>query len=264
MDTLSRRADAACRIAREAGRLARGYFDDRGKLTIEAKGRQDLVSEADRATEAFIRRELRSRFAEDAILGEEEGGEEAPSMWIVDPIDGTSNFLRGVPYWCVVIAYAAGGATEIGVTYDPLRDALYLGRRGEGAWKDGAPIEVAGRGVESACAALSFNFKNDPGRYAELVADLSRAGIDHRRTGSTALNLALTAEGVFDAALAIGCSSWDAAAGLCLVEAAGGVATRWPLGEWGQMRAMAGCTQNLRQALEEAAGFDVVEGGAAA
>ena len=264
MDTLSRRADAACRIAREAGRLARGYFEDRGKLTIEAKGRQDLVSEADRTTEAFIRRELRQRFPEDKILGEEEGGEEASLMWVVDPIDGTSNFLRGVPYWCVVIAYVVGGVTEIGVTYDPLRDALYLGRRGKGAWKDGVPIKVTERGVESACAALSFNFKNDPGRYAELVTTLSQIGIDHRRTGSTALNLALTAEGVFDAALAMGCNSWDAAAGLCLVGAAGGTATRWPLGKWGEMRAMAGCTPGLRRALEEATGFGVVEGGAAA
>ncbi|MCB1885464.1 MAG: inositol monophosphatase [Geminicoccaceae bacterium] len=262
MDPLARRLDAACRIARDAGRLALRHFENRGGLAVEAKGRQDLVSEADRAVEALIRRELAARFPEDGVLGEEEGGEETSLMWIVDPIDGTSNFLRGVPYWGVVLAYAVGGTTEIGVTYDPVHDEMFAARRGAGAWRDGVPIQVSERPLEASSCALSFSFKNDARKYEALIGRLADAGIDHRRTGSTALNLCHVADGRHEAMLTLGCNSWDAAAGLCLVEAAGGIASAWPLGEWTRMRAVAACAPGVEGALAEVAGFGVREGAA--
>src|SRR3977135_1799780 len=129
---------AAQKIARQAGALAHEYFSQRGALAVESKGAQDYVSQADRAVEALIRAELAQEFPDDAFLGEETvasfaGGEER--IWIVDPIDGTHNFLRGAHYYCVSIAFVAHGRREIGVVFAPEPDELFHALREHGAWR---------------------------------------------------------------------------------------------------------------------------------
>src|SRR6202521_2730419 len=129
---------AARKIARKAGELAHDYFSRRGALAVETKGAQDYVSQADRAVETLIRAELAREFPDDAFLGEEtaasfEGSEER--VWIVDPIDGTHNFLRGAHYYCVSIAFVVHGRREVGVVFDPEHDELFHARLGHGAWR---------------------------------------------------------------------------------------------------------------------------------
>ena len=123
-------------LAHRAGSRALEWFRRRGELTIDLKGPQDFVTHADREVQALIEREIAGAFPGDAFLGEET----APAFrgpldhcWIVDPIDGTHNFLRGVPYWNIAIAYTESGRTRFGVVYDPVHNELYCARRGEGA-----------------------------------------------------------------------------------------------------------------------------------
>jgi myo-inositol-1(or 4)-monophosphatase len=228
MSDLDHRLAVATEVARNAGRLAKDFFDRRHELTIELKGKQDLVSIADKSVEELIRRELGAAFPGDAFLGEEGGGVEADRLWVIDPIDGTANFLRGLPYWSCVIAYVVDGVTELGLTVDPVHGELYAARLGHGATRNGRPIRVSpcadpGR----ACVALSFNFKLPPAAYTDMLGRLTAEGFDHRRMGSAALQLCHVADGRVEATLAPLCSSWDVIAGLLIAEEAGGLATRW-------------------------------------
>jgi myo-inositol-1(or 4)-monophosphatase len=133
-------------VAAEAGKLAHDYFGRRAQLEIEHKGMQDLVSVADRAVEDLIRARLSSAFPEDDLLGEEGGGAErrpGAGLWVIDPIDGTANFLRGMPYWSVALAYVKDDRLQIGVTCDPVHDELFWAQRGGGAWRNHTPIRVS-------------------------------------------------------------------------------------------------------------------------
>ena len=259
---LAQRFDAGWKILHAAGKLALDYFHRRDDLVIEKKGRQDLVSIADQAVERAIRGELERTFPNDAIIGEEDGASEdyaaAPGVWVLDPIDGTSNFLRGMPYWCCVMAYSVNGVTEVGLTYDPVHDELFACRRGQGATRNGRPIRVSERGVAEACVGLSFNFKQDGDAYAAMIGRLNAMGFDNRRSGSTALHLAHVADGRLDACVTRDCQSWDVLAGLALVEEAGGVASRYTKGaSLMDRRAVLATTPGLQRAVEEAAGFPV-------
>ena len=228
---LELRFQAACAVAREAGKLAKRYFDRRGEIEIEHKGTQDLVSIADKETEALIRARLGQAFPDDVFVGEEGGAdavEGAAGVWVIDPIDGTMNFLRGVPYWSLVIAYVRGNETLIGITYDPTHDELFAARKGHGTTRDGKPVRVSGE-TDPRQAALghTFSFKLDPERYARTLANLLGAGVDHRRMGSTALMLCHVADGRLDGIVTLRASSWDVMAGLLLVREADGAATDW-------------------------------------
>jgi myo-inositol-1(or 4)-monophosphatase len=226
---LTLRLHAAGAIIREAGRLALDHFRQRGQLEIELKGRQDLVSSADREVEALIRAQLAAAFPADAIIGEEGGVEAAGSggpLWVIDPIDGTANFLRGLPYWSVTLALVQDRRLELGVTYDPVHDELFTARRGHGARRDGRPIRVsAARDPGQAVIGSTFTFKMAIAAYVGLVDGILRAGADHRRLGSTALMMAHVADGRLDACATLYCNSWDVLGGLLLVEEAGGVAS---------------------------------------
>ena len=116
---ISARAEFAKRLARDAGALAGRYFRREIEFVEETKGPQDFVSVADHAVEALIRERLQRAFPTDAMLGEESGGELGHNLWVVDPIDGTINFVHGVRYWCIAIAFIAAGERRIGVIYDP-------------------------------------------------------------------------------------------------------------------------------------------------
>lgn len=228
---LQLRCLAAQATIREAGQLAHHHFVRRGELEIELKGMQDLVSVADRAAEELIRERLGAAFPEDAFVGEEGGGEDAApgiGQWVIDPIDGTMNFLRGVPYWSVVIAYVKDREVLLGLTYDPVHDELYVAAKGGGAFRNGEPIRVSGT-TDPATAVLgqTFSFRMEIGRYVDTVRNILEAGADHRRLGSTALMMCHVADGRLDGCVTLRCSSWDVIAGLRLVEEAGGEASDW-------------------------------------
>lgn len=247
---------AACAAAREAGRLALDHFRNRDRLEVELKGPQDLVSRADREVEELIRARIGAAFPGEAFLGEEGGGTDASRLWVIDPIDGTSNFLRGVPYWSVVVAYVVEGRTEIGVTYDPVHDELFAARRGRGAARDGRPIRVSGRAPDASAIGVAYTFKLDRERYLRLTDGLLRRGLDHRRLGSTALMLCHVADGRLDGMAALYCSFWDAVAGLLLVREAGGVSSEFLDGAGPtEPNRIFACTPALRPALEELVGI---------
>jgi myo-inositol-1(or 4)-monophosphatase len=254
---LDRRLEATARVCRAAGALARDFFERRQELVIEHKGRQDLVSAADRAVEQLIRDQLGALFPEDGFLGEEGGGVAGDRLWVIDPIDGTMNFLRGVPYWGVVIAYAVEGRPVVGATYDPVHDELWLAGLGRGTTRNGVPVRVSGLlDAHAGCIGLSFNFKQPRKRYVALIDGLTREGFDHRRMGSSALKLCYTADGRIDGTVSLHCNSWDVLAGLLLVTEAGGLASDYtadcPLTE---PRGILACTPGIAAALERASGL---------
>lgn len=225
------RLQTVAAITRDAGKLALGYFERRESLEIEHKGMQDLVSIADKNTEDFIRERLVQAFPDDMIIGEEGGTEAARAagpVWIIDPIDGTMNFLRGVPYWSVAVALVVDGILQIGITYDPVHDELYSARRGGGARRNGQVIKVSGTDdPKKAVVGATFSFKMSIEAYGELLSAVLKAGSDHRRLGSTALMMAHVSDGRLDACATLMCNSWDVIGGLMLVEEAGGITSNF-------------------------------------
>jgi myo-inositol-1(or 4)-monophosphatase len=213
--------------ARAAGGLLRERFEAGGERATGSKSSAtDPVSEADRAAERAIREIIATARPEDAILGEEGGEtqEGAGLRWIVDPLDGTVNFLFGVPQWCVSVAVHDDDGGIVGVVFDPLRDEIFIGER-----EAGSPtlngVEVRGsEQAELATALVATGFAYDAGvreRQAQVLARLLPRVRDVRRMGSAALDLAWTAAGRYDAFYERGVQLWDIAAGTVLCEAAG-------------------------------------------
>jgi myo-inositol-1(or 4)-monophosphatase len=255
---LDEQLQAAVPIVRAAGELALAYFRDRGALAVEHKGQQDLVSVADRNVEELLRERLAAAFPGDAVLGEEGGGNDAAERtWVLDPIDGTFNFLKGIPCWAVVAALAVGGRTVLGLTYDPVHDELFTARRGGGAFRNGAPVRVSGNaGVDTSCLALAYSFRQPPAGYVALVEAALRQGFEHRRAGSTAVQLCWVADGRCDAFVTGLCSAWDCLPGLITVQEAGGLASDFVadhglLGKGG----VAACTPGLAAEIETLGGL---------
>jgi len=227
---IGERFEAVRSIARAAGRLANDYFAHRERLEIEVKGPTDYVSHADRDVENTIRRELARLFPRDTFLGEETASLfDGPidRCWVVDPIDGTHNFLRGVPYWGVSIGFVANGRTEIGAVYDPPAEVLYYARRGAGAYCQTAHSETqlhaaTTRELAGSYMALGHHDRAFEPRYFDIRRRMMEAGIAMRNFGSAALQLSHVAAGRLDAFIELQLSLWDAVAGLLLVEEAGG------------------------------------------
>ncbi len=228
--TLDDRYATAQSVARLAGALANDYFRDRERLTVELKGPQDFVSHADRDVESLLRRELVKAHAADAFLGEETAAAfEGPveHCWVVDPIDGTHNFLRGIPYWNVAIAYVENGRAEIGIVYDPVHDELFHARRGGGAWCDSpagrARLRVADtRALPGAFVALGHHDRAPDARVLDIRRRMMDEAISMRNFGSGALQLAHVAAGRLDGFIELQLSIWDAIGALVIVEEAGG------------------------------------------
>jgi myo-inositol-1(or 4)-monophosphatase len=227
---LTDRFEAARWIARAAGQLALDYFRNRDRLTVEMKGPSDYVSHADRDVENVIRRELNAAFPDDLFLGEETAAQFTGAIdrcWVVDPIDGTHNFLRGVPYWNVAIGYVENGQTQVGVVYDPPADALYYAQRGIGGWCQSGEGESRLRAATTTALAGSYvvlghHDRSFEPRYFEIRRRMMEEGIAMRNFGSAALQLAHVACGRLDGFIELQLSAWDAVAGLLLVEEAGG------------------------------------------
>lgn len=223
---LSARLAVAREIAREAGALALDYFNRRDSLVVETKrDMQDLVSVADRDVETLIRNRVSAAFPEDGFLGEEFGLQEGHSsfVWVVDPIDGTSPFINGMPNWCVSIAVLEAGDPAIGVIYAPRHDEFYVAARGSGATLNDNVLKLdPSRTIRNAVTGLGSNSYVTPDVAAGMVRDLLAAGGNFMRNGSGALMLAYVAAGRLVGYYEPVMHAWDCLAGYCLIAEAGG------------------------------------------
>lgn len=231
---LQQRYTFACQLAKEAGQMAYNYqrklIED--GLTIDIKGQQDFVSEADKETEKFIRQQLTQTFPQDGFLGEESGegsGQHSDEenttttgTWVVDPIDGTTNFLRKQSIWCVSIAYLVDGEPVIGAIYAPCHDELFSALHGKGAWLNEQPLKVnQGSNDVVGLVNLGYSAKMPLDTYLATMKRLLDHGIEHRRHGSAALGLAHVAAGRFDGYREDFINAWDIMAGVVILREAG-------------------------------------------
>jgi len=217
---------------RDAGRLARDYFDRRRELAIELKGKQDLVSVADREVERILVERLRAAFAGDAFLGEEHGLQGAGRVcWVIDPIDGTNNFVRGVSFWCVSVGLLVDNVPTLGFVYDTIRDEMFAGRLGHGATCNGRPMRASAAEPQRARINLGFNFKQSPDVFGEVVKRLFAQGAEFARYGSAAMSLAYVADGRLEGFWESRVNAWDVCAGLVLATEAGAVVDDFFAGE---------------------------------
>ncbi|MFC5584559.1 inositol monophosphatase family protein [Nitratireductor kimnyeongensis] len=219
-------------MAKAAGAAALDYFTRRDELVIETKRNpQDLVSEADKKVEELIRAEIANRFGADGVLGEEYGLTEGTSglTWVIDPIDGTSAFLNGMPSWCVSVGAAIDGEPVLGVIVAPCFDECYSARRGGGATLNGKPIRVADQlNLRNGVVGLGSNDRVEPAAAARIVENLFEIGGTFIRNGSGALMLAYVAAGRLVGYAEPSMNAWDCMAGYCLVSEAGGTVLPFP------------------------------------
>ena len=210
-----------CRaLARDAGKLAHRGF---GTSATTMKGRHDVVTAMDREVERFIRGAIAKAYPKDAVIGEEEGGGAGDNLWLIDPIDGTANYARGLPRYCVSIGYLERGVPTLGAIYDPSMDWLYSAARGEGAWRDGERLAVSPIAeMNAATVECGWSTRRSASDYVALVARVLEAGGAMRRAGSGALGLADVASGAHEAYAELHINAWDCAAGIVLVREAGG------------------------------------------
>ncbi len=212
--------------------MLRGFFRQ-GSLEVSAKAEHDFVTAADRAAEETLVAWIHRRFPDHRILTEEAGevggdgsDDRAGVEWIIDPLDGTTNFLQGLPVYAVSLACRLEGRTVAGVIYEPERDELFSAALEAGATWNDRPIRVSGRsGLAGGFLATGFPFKERQAlpTYLRVFADVFLAAKAVRRCGAAALDLAYTAAGVFDGFFEFGLAPWDVAAGGLLVQEAGGV-----------------------------------------
>jgi myo-inositol-1(or 4)-monophosphatase len=219
----------AVRAAREAGRVITRNFNRVDRLTIADKGKNDFVTEVDRNAEAAIIAVLQEKYPHHSILAEESGSHDGNEyQWVIDPLDGTTNFLHGVPQFAVSIALKVKGRLEIGVVYDPITEEMYTASRGEGALLNDRKIRVSKlKSLDGALLGTGLPYRdfrfmdNYLGMLKDLIPDT--AGV--RRPGSAALDFAYVAAGRTDGFWELGLSEWDFAAGALLVREAGGLVT---------------------------------------
>jgi myo-inositol-1(or 4)-monophosphatase len=220
--------DAAISAAKSGGEILCSYWRKLPRESVAEKGRNDFVSRADKESEAAIVETLLGRYPDDGILAEERPRRPGRSgrEWVIDPLDGTSNFIAGFPFWCISIAARRGGETVAGVVWDPLAGELYSAEKGAGAFRDGSRLSASSRpGVEGSFLATGFPFraKDLIDDYLAIFRALFLKARAIRRAGSAALDLAHVASGVFDGFFEFRLSPWDIAAGEILIREAGGV-----------------------------------------
>lgn len=230
--TMAEKAALAEKAARAAGEM----LEHHGSFSVRRKSENDFVTEMDYRSEALIRQMLLGACPEDAFFGEEGGGAaSAPGRWIVDPIDGTANFMRGQRLYTISIAYEREGQLVVGCVYCPGTDELFLAARGQGATLNGKPIHVAQTPLSDAIVHLGFGHRVPKNRARTLAVfpALARAVSDVRRSGSAAYDLCCVADGRADAFVELGLNLYDYAAGYVILTEAGGTFTGWADGEDG-------------------------------
>jgi myo-inositol-1(or 4)-monophosphatase len=223
-----RALDTAIAVARDAGAVLMRHFGQ--ALDIEHKGSIDLVTQADRASEALIVARLAEEFPDHAILAEEGSGTARPGRprWLVDPLDGTTNFAHGYPLFGVSIALEVDGRIECGVVHDPTRNETFAGRRGAGATRNGAELRVSAIGELSQALLVTgfpYSIRERPEPTVGLLRAFLAAAQGLRRDGSAALDLCYVAAGRFDGFWELDLKPWDVAAGSLIVAEAGGRVT---------------------------------------
>lgn len=221
----------ALRAARKAGESIVRASDDLHRFEVKSKGVNNFVTEVDIAAEQEIIYHLQKAYPDHAILGEESGligNEDAEYRWIIDPLDGTTNFVRGIPHYAVSIGCTYRGKLEHAIVLDPVRREEFIASRGQGAQLNGHRIRVSELpGLEGALLGTGIPFKNhcddqlEP--YSESINQLASRCAGIRRGGAASLDLAYVAAGRLDAFWEIGLSPWDLAAGVLLIREAGGL-----------------------------------------
>ena len=219
----------AVKAARRAGSLINRAALDRTQLEIRSKHANDFVTQVDKAAETAIIDVIRQAFPDHAILAEESGnlpGDKAEYRWVIDPLDGTTNFIHGFPQYCVSIALQHRGATAHGVIYDPTKNELFTASKGRGAFLDDRRIRVTKcANLKQALVGTGFPFKelSRLDLYMRQLTTVMTSASGVRRAGAAALDLAYVAAGRMDGFWELGLSAWDMAAGALMVQEAGGL-----------------------------------------
>jgi myo-inositol-1(or 4)-monophosphatase len=217
--------------AAKAGADVTGRFFRREGLAVDRKGVNDFVTQADRESEAAVLAEIRSRFPGHRILAEEGGGAgegEGDHQWLIDPLDGTTNFMQGLPVYCVSVACRKGDELLAAVVHDPEGRNVFSATRGGGACWNGRRMSVSGQeGLRGAFLATGYPFRALPTLdvYLDIFREVFQQAKAIRRCGSAALDLAYTAAGVYDGFFEFRLSPWDIGAGVLLIREAGGIVT---------------------------------------
>jgi myo-inositol-1(or 4)-monophosphatase len=210
-----------------AGELAMPHYRDRAALAVESKGLQDVVTVADKAVEKMLVARIAAAFPGDVVLGEEGGFSDewngTRPLWVIDPIDGTANFARGLPLWCVSIGILVDGKPAAGVIYNPVNGELHAAMSGNGATCNGEPIRVSAvTDQKQARIGLGFSYRRAPSIHVDNVERLLTNGCEYSRLGSGALGMAYVADGRFEGYFEPHINAWDVAAGVVIVREAGG------------------------------------------
>jgi len=218
--------------ARRAGDIITRHVDRIDRLTIKTKAQNDFVSQVDRLAEDEIIYTIRKAHPDHAILAEESGaqGNNDEFVWVIDPLDGTTNFLHGFPVFCVSIALKIRGRLEHAVIYDPMRQELFTASRGGGAQLEGKRMRVTQqKTVEGALIGTGFPFRagQDIKTYLQMFEAVTRKAAGIRRAGSAALDLAYVAAGRLDGFWEMDLKEWDLAAGALMIQEAGGLCGRF-------------------------------------
>jgi myo-inositol-1(or 4)-monophosphatase len=231
----------AVKAARRAGSVINRASFDLDKLTVERKAQNDFVSEVDRVAEQAIIQVLREAYPQHSILAEESGasntdGTASDYQWIIDPLDGTTNFLHGFPQYCVSIGLSVKGVVQHGVVFDPVRNDLFTASKGGGAFLNDRRVRVAKTiNLKDALLGTGFPYKEFAhfDKYLEVFKEMTQKSAGIRRPGAAALDLAYVACGRFDGFWEMGLNPWDVAAGGLLVQEAGGLIANFKgEGDW--------------------------------
>lgn len=223
--------DTACKAAVEAGQFIQQGAQNRRDLLIEQKSLYDYVSEVDRGAEAIIREHISQHFPDHAVLGEELGSSdkgESDYQWVIDPLDGTTNFVRGIPHYAVSIAIFFQAELIVGVVFDPVKNDLFTAVKGQGAFLNKYAIQASDLpSVEGALLATGIPFNGENLQKIEMFSNAMQALLAQktagiRRLGSAALDLAYVAAGRYDGFWEANLKIWDIAAGVLLVQESGG------------------------------------------
>lgn len=221
---LQDRATRGVEIAREVGRAASTLREERGNggLAVTAKDLQDFVTIADQDAERSIREAIGKHFPNDGFVGEETGGTAGGAFWVVDPIDGTTNFIRGFRHWGVSMAFVAADKVQLGIVYDAVSDKVYWAISGSGAFKDHQPIRASSvTDPTRAVAVLGHSRRTSFEDYLEVSRKLYERGIDYRRMGAAAIGLVRVADGIADLYYERHLNAWDVLAGALIAREAG-------------------------------------------
>ncbi len=220
----------AVRAARSAGNVITRGFENRDDLEIQSKGAQDFVTKIDKEAEATIINKIKQSYPDHSFIGEEGGVEtnDTDFTWVIDPLDGTSNFIAGIPHFAVSIALVYKGRLDQAVVFDPIRGEVFTASKGAGAQLNGYRLRCSkAKDLSNTILATALPFRNKDNLEQELssFAKVFRDAGDIRRSGSAALDLAYVAAGRFDGYWEKGLKAWDMAAGELLVKESGGLVT---------------------------------------